>query len=470
MILKKLIAGALTSGVIMSLVPAAVMADSNGWEKGYAGWKYYKDGVYVCNDWVQDAGKWYFCYDTGYIISDVENYLIDGIFYSFDSSGACINPYAPKTKLRGFHDCNYVRTLTPVGELNYFSGTYYFQPDGQLARGWLELNGGWYYFDKSTAVMADFNNGKPYKIDGTNYFFTKEGVMVTGWYSDGERWVYSDASGKAYIEKWLCSGGKWYYFDETGCMISDCKYYEINGIEYDFDENGVCLNPYATSNSGHEPGWFSKKDKTNGTRWYFYDEDGSLHKGWLSKSGKWYYMDPDDGLMVTGDQRINGKEYYFDDSGEMITGWYENFNGWRYTRSDGSVTYDLWICENDNWYYVDSFGYLVYDCGNYSINEVDYDFDENGVCLNHDAEYEKFTGWHKRTVYGFVYWYYYDSDGYECIFEWVCDSGNWYYIGGDAKMVFSVSGYYIDGKYYDFDRNGICLNPYSGRDTEYDFS
>ena len=170
MILKKLIAGALTSGVIMSLVPAAVMADSNGWEKGYAGWKYYKDGVYVCNDWVQDAGKWYYINNKGFNLADCVNITINGIDYSFDSDGVCLNPDAVP-----------------------------------------EQHVGWYFRS----------------------------------YYNSSNWYYYDSDGEKCFSKWVCDAGNWYYIGPDSTMVSLESNYLIDGLYYDFDENGICLNPYS---------------------------------------------------------------------------------------------------------------------------------------------------------------------------------------------------------------------------------
>ena len=53
-----------------------------------------------------------------------------------------------------------------------------------------------------------------------------------------------------YTDKWLNSGGKCYYFDVEGRMaFGGSVYIESDNKVYDFDSNGVCLNPY----NGREP-------------------------------------------------------------------------------------------------------------------------------------------------------------------------------------------------------------------------
>jgi glucan-binding YG repeat protein len=40
---------------------------------------------------------------------------------------------------------------------------------------------------------------------------------------------------------WTEYKGNWYYLDETGAMVLKCKL-EIDGKEYTFDKDGICLN------------------------------------------------------------------------------------------------------------------------------------------------------------------------------------------------------------------------------------
>ena len=47
-----------------------------------------------------------------------------------------------------------------------------------------------------------------------------------------------------YKNKWLNYSGKWYYFDNDGKMVISSNFYiKSEKKVYDFDENGVCMNP-----------------------------------------------------------------------------------------------------------------------------------------------------------------------------------------------------------------------------------
>ena len=55
--------------------------------------------------------------------------------------------------------------------------------------------------------------------------------------------AYIDERKPDYVkDTWKQSGGKWYYFDEIGAMVCNTSM-EIKGKVYNFDKNGVCLNP-----------------------------------------------------------------------------------------------------------------------------------------------------------------------------------------------------------------------------------
>ena len=59
----------------------------------------------------------------------------------------------------------------------------------------------------------------------------------------------------------------------------------------------------------------------NGDSYVYYDNDGSLHKGWINTSKGYYYMDLSTGLMTVGWKKINDKWYFFNTDGLMATGW-----------------------------------------------------------------------------------------------------------------------------------------------------
>ena len=297
-------------------------AMATGWYKKDDSWYYARpNGILYSNEWLFSGGKWYYFFRGGEMACNITNLRIDDIDYSFDSSGACINPDAkPTEKPTGWHN-----ECTSWGYQHWV----YYNDDGTLCYGWKQLDGKWYFFDyyeegtMSTGVHWDDYNA---------YFFDNSGVMQTGWNKVkmyyGEYWVYGGPSGALYRDKWLLSGGKWYYFEGDGEMVAGIDNYPINGKYYSFDSNGACKNP----NGITEPqnGWFKRYYNSgwvNGSYWLYY-ENGVAATGWKIIDGQRYYFNSD-GTMVCGrSQRIDDKMYDFDTNGSCMNYDYPRDERW----------------------------------------------------------------------------------------------------------------------------------------------
>lgn len=470
---KVFLAAAFTAGVVFAFIPSTVLADSSGWRGNDSdGWRYYTSETdYVHSDWEMITGNWYYFGEDGIALSDTWE-MIDGKMYHFRSSGAMdrnkwipyrdygyelqedipdtpehkqyagkkmwryvgdngaaytgwkkvdgtwyyfntdedYNPYADLVGYEGSdYGAMYYGWLEESdgssycfdgnGEYyrdcyldwTYFNSTkeershrYCFDPDGRLHTGWKKDGSSWLYF-------GPYMYQGSFGIDGARYYFNNSGKMVTGWYDTGSYWVYARADGRLYHDEWARYNGDWYFFDPFGLMIRDITNYKIDGKYYDFNSKGICTNPY----SGKTPsaGWF----RSGGTygelvyyNWLYFEEDGTLHKGWLELNGKKYYLNPDNGCMYQDDEQyIDGNRYVFNGNGEMVTGWYNlsiNYGGemrnvWVYAAPDGILLRNEWLSRGGNWYYFDGY-YMAASEEHFCINGRYYDFDENGVCLN----------------------------------------------------------------------------------------
>lgn len=190
----------------------------------------------------------------------------------------------------------------------------------QSSYGWVNENGGWYYYTENGGIWA----GVIVEIDGRSYYFDASGVMQTGWVSLNGSWYHFAGNG-AMQTGWQKIGNNWYYFDATGVMQTGWK--AINGRWYYLSSSGAMLT-----------GW----QKINNT-WYYFDPSGAMLTGWQKISNKWYYFNAS-GAMLTGWQKINGSWYYFMPSGEMKTGWLQIGNNWYYLNGSGvMVTGDVYI-------------------------------------------------------------------------------------------------------------------------------
>ena len=480
--IKKILAAAVTAGMLLSFTPAVSMADSAVWIKDGEFWRYYtyEDG-YVTYDWKKIDGKWYFFTYEGYMVSGADNVKIEDKFYDFKSNGECTNPEGKSKLPQGWNRIVYsfgYSVITRKYEKN--SGWVYADKNGDLYKGWHFIGGSWYYFDEYSGIMYSCSGryAGPKWIDGCNYWFKESGEMVTGWYYGGGYWRYAASDGVLFESRWLKDDGKSYYFDWDGRMLCNAANYKINGKYYSFDSSGACINPEG-SDEIIAQGWYKKASGPNSYSWYYMGEDGKHCTGWQKIDGKWYFF-RGDGSMTTGILQTENGDYCFKDNGEMVTGWYkyQSFDSkyWIYAGSNGKVYKDRWLNSGGKWYYFTSWWMMVSDVKNYTIDGIDYNFDSSGVCTNPNAKAKKITGWcEKPTRYGHVtgsneprwiyYWYYYDKDGNMYTDKWLNSGSKWYYFDVEGRMASGGSVYIeSDNKVYDFDSNGVCLNPYNGRE------
>ena len=497
--LKKIIAAAMTAGIMLSFIPANTLADSTGWVKDGDNWKYYtyEDG-FIRDDWKSVDGSWYYFNHDGIMLAGIENIKIGSRYYSFSDNGACKNPSGMKMRLTGwFRECDltYYKIMDGKYNIGYRTVgkyTYYwtYRENGTAYEGWKTINGKTYYFLKNGGHMLTgrqyyvCENGNYFFVDPYNatnyigreeaiYYFSDSGSMMTGWIKDGKNWYYAGSDGKLLKSQWLDLNGKWYYFDDQYCLVTNVDKFVIKGIVYSFDHNGVCKNPDAVKSSEPYHGWYKMADSYGRYEWFYYDENGKKAYDWKKIGNSWYCFSRYDGSLYADLLSISKDytAYYFKPSGEMLTGWYHVVNDvydyWCYADATGKVCYDQWRQINGKWYYF-ARGRMLADVENYTINGIDYSFDASGACLNPYAKAQTITGWHKRFVDqdGRDYaWYYYDAQGNEYTEKWLNWNGTWYYFDSQGEMVQSKL-IRLDGKFYDFDCNGVCLNPYNGRDTD----
>lgn len=196
-------------------------------------------------------------------------------------------------------------------------------------------------------------------------------------------------------------------------------------------------------------GWFWEDG------WYYYNNSGQKHYGWLYLENKWYYLDGDDaifpGKMASEARKeISGVTYFFNKSGVMQTGWIKKPEGWYYLDKSGAMRRG-WIQIGSKWYYldgdnVDNPGLMVSDKQK-KIGAANYFFNKSGEML---------IGW----IYRSGGWYYADMSGAQKI-GWVMVGTKWYYLDGKNSkypglMVANVEKK-IGENYYYFNSSGEML-------------
>ncbi len=144
-------------------------------------------------------------------------------------------------------------------------GNNYILPDGRKAADtWKKVSSQWYYFDQNGNMARGWRN-----IGGFWYYMDGNGVMQTGWVNpSGDSWYYLGNNGD------MCTGwiqprqGEWYYLDGSGLMR---RYWvQLDG------------------------------------KWYFMDQSGRMLTGWITVEGKNYFL-YSDGSMAA-DTTVSGRQ------------------------------------------------------------------------------------------------------------------------------------------------------------------
>ncbi|MDD6328861.1 MAG: hypothetical protein Q4D54_07455 [Eubacteriales bacterium] len=373
--------------------------------------KYYVDenGVYQGKDqWKTDGSRWWYehgnpkyykDYDEASKTYTYRNYpknttrRIGRYCYAFDGDGYMMTGWIHDVFAKGTDDW------------------YYAYADGRLAGGWNEIDGKWYYFDKSKGEMY-----KDTIVDG--YKVGADGAMISAagqWKKDTTGWWYE------FAEPIIT-------YDENGNEV-EIKYpqkttWQVDGIMYFFDENGYMMTGWVDSNQLEHPGGYWM------TGWYYMDEDGKpISQGWHMIDGQWYFFPYANGWMMRNGT-FDG--YEFDRNG-----------GYKPCEQKNDATWG-WKTDGSRWWY-------EYEDGSYPVFQkctIDgkiYAFDKEGYML---------TGWVRMSefddnIYHTNDWCYFESDG-SAAYGWKQIDGNWYYFD-DGYMYHDT---YINVKYY-VDENGV---------------
>ncbi len=155
--------------------------------------------------------------------------------------------------------------------------TYYFNEQGFLQSGWLELNGVTYYFNPA-------DSGKLYR----------------GWLTDATGTYYLDATDAHRTTGLAAIDGAVYYFNEAGQMQVGLQ--TINGAVYYFGADGKMLTGF----------------QTIGTSMYYFGADGVMVKGLIQATDGVYYAGTDGAIVVGQAVTIGTAQYLFGTDGKLV--------------------------------------------------------------------------------------------------------------------------------------------------------
>ena len=362
----------------------------------YAGNYYYFDKEGYMLTGRQDVdGKTYFFLPNGIQLRD-SIYQQDGKYYYFGSFG------------EQYKDGYFVFDVPKEGTSETEAKFRYFSSTGEMAVGLTYAGGGLQYFDE---------NG--FQAKGTKY--------VT---PDGKLYFFDKNSGNAYTNRWAEIDGIWYEFNDQGyAQAKKGEFYTTDGSTWFYRDAAGKNVTGALTLDGHE---------------YYFRANGAQVKGdFVTENGKISYYTVDNGYKVKDKFfEVNGKWYHADKDGNLATGRQTIDHLNYYFNADGSqVKSDFFTLDGGKtWYYAKDNGEIV--TGAYSVGGKNYYFKEDGSQVKGDFV---------KNADGSLS--YYDKDSGERLNNRFLTTGNnvWYYFK-DGKAVTGRQN--IDGKEYYFDKLG----------------
>ena len=362
----------------------------------YAGNYYYFDKEGYMLTGRQDIdGKTYFFLPNGIQLRD-SIYQQDGKYYYFGSFG------------EQYKDGYFVFDVPKEGTSETEAKFRYFSPTGEMAIGLTYAGGGLQYFDE---------NG--FQAKGTKY--------VT---PDGKLYFFDKNSGNAYTNRWAEIDGIWYEFNDQGyAQAKKGEFYTTDGSTWFYRDAAGKNVTGALTLDGHD---------------YYFRANGAQVKGeFVTENGKISYYTVDNGYKVKDKFfEVNGKWYHADKDGNLATGRQTIDHLNYYFNADGSqVKSDFFTLDGGKtWYYAKDNGEIV--TGAYSVGGKNYYFKEDGSQVKGDFV---------KNADGSLS--YYDKDSGERLNNCFLTTGNnvWYYFK-DGKAVTGRQN--IDGKEYYFDNLG----------------
>ncbi|MEY8354108.1 cell wall-binding protein [Lachnospiraceae bacterium 54-53] len=309
----KLMAVLSAAGILTAAAPelglfsaaSTAYAKAVGWVEENGSWKFYEEGDYYATDsWKKYGEDWYYLDEDGEITTsaEIDEYYVD------DSGKRVTNQWVSVTN-DNYWDSD------DAPEVFW----HYYGKDGKsVVSKWQKIDGQWYYFDDQGQMLT----GKV-EIGGATYYLGKEddGAQKTGWFQlENENEDSEDPL-------------SWYYFDKDGTMVKDQVDKKINGSYYTF-VNGEMQTEWYKTATPSEAAENTDSNELSAAGYQYYDPDnGARVEGWREIEGisgisaedelHWFYFK--NGVPFYAEKGIglfsvNSQKYGFNTKGEMQTG------------------------------------------------------------------------------------------------------------------------------------------------------
>ncbi|MCM1181183.1 MAG: hypothetical protein NC347_13055 [Clostridium sp.] len=165
----------------------------------------------------------------------------------------------------------------------------------QSLASWKESEDGRQYETENGELAKGFE-----EIDGKKYYFNEEGYLVTGKFFCEENQKYYYADKKGVIRTGVIKYKKGFYIaDEEGAIQTGFVEYENNRYYFDGAANMVT-------------GWFKHEEN-----WYYADQKGMIQTGFITLDGYRYYLNSDGTRVSDVVMEIDGATYIFNQDGSV---------------------------------------------------------------------------------------------------------------------------------------------------------
>lgn len=335
---------AVTPSVFVPGLVQTAFAASAGWVEEDGSLRYKdSDGYYLTDSWKKKDNQWYYLDEDGHITrsSQVDEYYVD------EDGKRVSNQWVSVSNEDEWDD--------EMPETSW----YYYGKDGKsVVSRWQTIDGKDYYFNDEGHMQT----GK-LELNGFHYYLGDEndGVMKTGWIQLENEDEYADED------------MVWHYFDSNGRMVMNQVDRKIDGSYYTF-ENGILQTGWyrlpveetATASNAAAPSIAS---------YQYYEENGKRADGWyqiegapeISEEGEIFtfffkkgvpYHASAEGVEVFS---VDSKRYGFNHRGELVTGLQQvrtedgvhnfYFGDEGIMRTGKQSIYDEDLGENQTWFF-----------------------------------------------------------------------------------------------------------------------